>query len=55
MNWTSEKPTKAGWYWWRFSKDAPRSQWEVRLINDYQIGSQILLGQWAGPLEEPPP
>ena len=53
MTWTHEKPTKPGWYWWRYESDTPRFNWEVRYITKYAIDKQTLLGQFAGPLDPP--
>ena len=66
MIWTTEKPTHAGWYWYRFNEidDAQCVHvfWPVQVNAKYlcvaAIGSlnepiQEWFGQWAGPLDPP--
>lgn len=65
MNWTSEKPTKPGWHWYRHSGSS-----EALLVHPAVACDQIVQlpgvaravtfmtekldsGQWAGPLELP--
>jgi len=62
LSWTTEKPTKQGWYWWRMKQSAPAvtelvtrygelfDEFKKHSISDYPDG-QI---EWAGPLEPPP-
>jgi hypothetical protein len=65
MNWATERPTKPGYYWWRF-----RSDRLAHLVNVTMDGHGILQthppeqlvdaglcvdtsGEWAGPVEQP--
>jgi hypothetical protein len=65
MNWTTDKPTKPGWYWYRRSGSS-----EALLVHHGFACDQIVElpgvdepvtfrtenidnGQWAGPLEPP--
>lgn len=69
MKWTSEKPTKPGWYWYR---RGPALGWCVVTVDhlitwanrclvdtpqlvviDFAVPLDEMGGQWAGPLEEP--
>lgn len=58
MHWTTEKPTVAGWYWWRSVNYRPKVV-EVYLYmngNCLHINGQALnqfAGEWAGPLSPP--
>lgn len=65
MKWTSEKPTKPGWYWYK-SLRRPTQVMQV-YANEFFVRGVLfaqssglnstrvakLTGQWAGPLEEP--
>jgi len=65
MEWTNEKPTKPGWYWWR--KDCGDGAEIVSVVNVGRTGCYFLKrvhvgldmrmptdqGQWSGPLEPP--
>ncbi|MEP6960039.1 MAG: hypothetical protein ABI980_15030 [Nitrospirota bacterium] len=61
--WTAEKPTKAGWYWYRPVPDGIPSIERVVskrrkcwvLEGGREIGPPVPLyrGEWAGPLEMP--
>lgn len=61
MTWTMEKPTKAGWYWWRFfgSEDRVVFVWKGSTRWQYEYkGKDFLLseayGEWSSlPLEMP--
>ena len=67
MKWTSEKPTKPGWYWYmEFGRSYVLRLYEVQLpelatpskplyaASGYFGGAvDDMHGQWAGPLEEP--
>jgi hypothetical protein len=62
MNWTTDKPTKSGWYWWRQDRVAKMCRvWEwwdkkelyVRFEGADSIPVIALEGEWAGPLEPP--
>ena len=64
MKWTSEKPTKPGWYWWRnlhYSEENTQRIVELRIYDgEIAIGNSTLrgftrfeTGQWAGPLVPP--
>ena len=58
MTWTTEKPTKSGWYWWRRRGDP-------FVLSVVEIEGQLFAngasveeltdhdGEWSGPLEEP--
>lgn len=67
MTWTTEKPTRPGWYWWR---DLP--EYDVRMLyvvkQDHELFAYYvdnmdlhlwtstkagLIGEWAGPLAPP--
>jgi hypothetical protein len=68
MNWTREKPTKPGWYWWKLDNYArvvmvdtgewDRERGEPRLIFT-QPGMEMAYrvsewdGEWAGPIPKP--
>lgn len=62
--WTTEKPSRAGWYWWRMgTRDAEIVEIEeiAGILTVFQTGYDENLaksvkfweGEWAGPLEEP--
>jgi len=66
LTWTSEKPTRPGWYWYRVQVHPEHiGITQVVLIEQYRdwellmsvIGTDERLpipnGQWAGPLEPP--
>ena len=62
MNWTTDKPTKPGWYWWRQDRVAKMCRvWEwwdkkelyVRFEGADSEPVIALGGEWAGPLEPP--
>lgn len=66
MIWTTEKPTKPGWYWWRCRGvqcvvEIGTPQHVIQLSSGLSVwftsGSvrklQDVDGEWAGPLEEP--
>ena len=62
MNWTNEKPTKKGWYWWRKNKVAVICRiWEwwdkQELYASFEGSSSApvntLDGEWAGPVDPP--
>jgi hypothetical protein len=64
MSWTNERPTKPGFYWWRFdeetpepeiveisTKDAPKpASWHVR-FRDRENLLGLVHGEWQGPLK----
>jgi hypothetical protein len=63
LTWTSEKPTKSGWYWYRAQQLVYIAQ--IVLIEE-QPNAELLMcivgmdekvpipnGHWAGPLEAP--
>jgi len=66
MEWTTERPKKPGWYWYRGSVFKSRIFWEMyevdvdgyRIYTDengctkYTIINE-LDGEWAGPIPEP--
>lgn len=58
LTWREDKPTEAGWYWWRF--DASCGADIIRIVKrndgalvEWNGGDQVLVGQWAGPLAPP--
>ena len=65
MNWTTEKPTTPGWYWWRLSSD--RLAHLVKVTREgngviqthppaqlVQAGRAVdTSGEWVGPVENP--
>jgi hypothetical protein len=63
LQWTAEKPTKAGWYWYRpVPEGIPSIERVVSKRRKYwvlegarEIGAPVPLynGEWAGPLEMP--
>ncbi len=61
MKWTSEKPTKLGWYWHRPGEGKTPTTIRVLVFGGalraetggYFERVEYLTGQWAGPLEEP--
>ncbi len=59
LTWTTEKPSKVGWYWWR-------SKGDVQILSLYECdsllraegidihwGVETLEGEWAGPIVPP--
>lgn len=64
-DWTTDKPTKPGWYWWRPTNVSispeivsVQENGNVLLVYDkriYRVDSMIYGadGEWAGPLEPP--
>ena len=49
--WSRERPTKAGWYWWR---DLPSAEAQPVKVLAYSDGSAMThcdYGEWQGPLE----
>lgn len=60
MRWTSEKPSKPGWYWWRnMQSDPPEPPQPVEIywVNHLVYGPMLHVsrfeGEWAGPIELP--
>ena len=60
MIWTSEKPTRPGWYWWRSPMYAPSPQRielngpdEPYCATMEEDNLDELGGEWAGPILEP--
>ncbi len=62
MNWTTQKPTISGWYWWRESLQVDGSIVQVDTLdgtvtssgtNEYRFLDEIMAGEWFGPLEQP--
>ena len=65
MNWTSEKPTKPGWYWHYTHNDRGMEFVTIFLVYDLENGGPLVCGhedlvdvaqhggKWAGPLEAP--
>ena len=61
MTWTSEKPTKPGWYWWKAGDHVNNPEcmyvvqiklWRGNLVEAYSM-AEPEDGQFAGPLEPP--
>ena len=62
MNWTTDKPTKPGWYWYRGECDGHTVK-VIHFIDDDGDGPYLatsedvalhdLDGEWAGPVEPP--
>ena len=54
MEWTAEKPTIPGWYWWRMSPHARESVIQIThmdmMYNYYPLCRE---GEWAGPVSQP--
>ncbi len=63
MNWTTDKPTRPGWYWFQPGVDSPVGRATIldvmqSLHTRLPEGGGIhhirnLSGRWAGPIEEP--
>lgn len=58
MTWTSEKPTKTGWYWWRrgqYMRIRTVEQGRDELWADGYTVEKLTEenAQWAGPIEPP--
>ncbi len=61
MIWTTEKPTRTGWYWWR--RPSIPEDVIVEVYKDKRNPAMLMLrgrgrlyvqrGQWAGPIPEP--
>ncbi len=58
--WAREKPTEAGWYWWRFREGKDPVVMKIgddhiAKTNVFTIGTSVLLidelpGEWLGPI-----
>ena len=62
MNWTTQKPTISGWYWWRVLGQPTGSIVQVDTetgtvsssgTDEYRLLMEIVGGEWFGPLEQP--
>ncbi len=64
MKWSSNKPTKPGWYWWRAPGKNPRvlRVWAYEgskptcqdgFGGDEDFIENMVPGEWAGPIPEP--
>jgi hypothetical protein len=65
MTWTTEKPSKPGWYWWRKVGHKPEmlrvSGGYSNMIVSVMLSTRVMSrpienddeGEWAGPLEAP--
>ena len=64
LTWTTEQPTKPGWYWWRDSEASEAQVVRVCVADDDVLGLRAETvnwdclvcecdGEWAGPIEEP--
>ena len=62
MNWTQDKPTKEGWYWFRMENEEKRVVIVYVITPDRMvaIGTEtegnpaVQKGAWFGPLTPPP-
>ena len=62
LAWTTQRPTKIGWYWYRHGSDEEPTK-VLHFIDDDGDGPYIatsddvalndLAGEWAGPVEPP--
>lgn len=56
--WTTEKPTTPGWYWWRRNNEAPKvleiKEWGDGYLDAHGVGLvwsvNNLDGEWQGPI-----
>lgn len=55
VQWTSDKPTKPGWYWYRKAGEGPHyADFSHTSGGDiYLVTFDGAAGEWAGPLEPP--
>jgi hypothetical protein len=53
MEWSTAKPTKLGWYWWREIKDGVCVRRLVQEITETHLQFGVFYGEWAGPIHEP--
>ena len=65
MNWTTERPAKPGYYWWRHGPDRLAHSVKVTMEQDGALQThppeQLIdaglcvdtSGEWAGPVEHP--
>ena len=61
--WGKERPTVAGWYWWRFDSASPKDMVHIMICRDGSLaeisnnGGMLahcnFSGEWAGPLPLP--
>jgi hypothetical protein len=59
--WTTEKPTTPGWYWYRAFDDADRVVHVMEMGGDdltacafeWQTSIKYMNGNWVGPIEPP--
>ncbi len=62
MNWTTQKPTMSGWYWWRdiglstgviVQVDTETGTVSSSGTDEYRLLKEIVSGEWFGPLDRP--
>lgn len=60
LAWTTEKPTQAGWYWWRLNANGyccvhsiEDDTGELFIATSENSNLDELGGQWSGPLRTP--
>lgn len=61
LTWTTDKPEKSGWYWYRENNNAqvafiefgPSGHGIAEFCEDCRESLFLLNGEWAGPLEVP--
>lgn len=63
LTWTTEKPVKPGWYWWRYGARRKASvmhitQGHVQNMEVFTVGMFAMFinevpGEWAGPIDPP--
>lgn len=62
MEWTTDKPSKPGWYWWRTEGSVEITRVYIMVWNeaDQEVRPWCswgwiaqLEGEWAGPIPEP--
>jgi len=51
LHWTTERPTQAGWYWWRTEHRQPRIVWWSLPVEDLNMNHPS--SEFAGPLVPP--
>jgi hypothetical protein len=60
LTWTRTKPREAGWYWWRYAKNAPEhvlrvnADWSVQgIAGEADHIDECGGGEFAGPITRP--
>jgi hypothetical protein len=52
MNWTNEKPTKPGWYWWRENKVKGYERTHIIHVFGTALNGLAIISGWSGMLDE---